>query len=223
MRATLSSAEDMSVATVSSDFCIALRSFAMDRREWPKLLHYHLIKILECRVMERGATGKDRRRYQSRRRYYERYWKIREERKQFREENRENVLELVGMNGDGRRARAKEEATRGDWEPFAKFMLQDAESRARKKNLPFDLTLEWVVGEIGKGSCPYMKLPYWPYDYYRPSIDRIDSILGYTMDNCQVTSWAYNTLKWSLPNDIAQVKIQQLVETLCRHHVTEIQ
>jgi hypothetical protein len=61
MQATLSFAMDLSTATVQSDICSALTSIAADRREWPKLLPEHLIKILTLGILEEQASTKEER------------------------------------------------------------------------------------------------------------------------------------------------------------------
>lgn len=77
-----------------------------------------------------------------------------------------------------------------------KIMLYSAKHRANKKGLPFDLELQdIVIPEY----CPVLniKLEFFHVSQNRtsPSLDRINSNLGYTKDNIQVISWLANTMK----------------------------
>ncbi len=78
-----------------------------------------------------------------------------------------------------------------------KRLLADAKARARKKGLPFDLRIEDV--EI-PNECPVFGLPLaWANADHRtwssPSIDRIDSRLGYVKSNVWIVSWRANQIK----------------------------
>lgn len=75
-------------------------------------------------------------------------------------------------------------------------MFNGAKVRARKKNMVFDLAIEdIVVPEF----CPVLDIPLVVGDGFRsansPSLDRVDSRLGYTRSNCRVISFKANTLK----------------------------
>jgi len=77
-----------------------------------------------------------------------------------------------------------------------KTLLYAAKYRATQRGLPFNLELEdIVIPEY----CPVLniKLEFFHTSQNRssPSLDRIDSNLGYTKDNIQVISWLANTMK----------------------------
>lgn len=74
------------------------------------------------------------------------------------------------------------------------FLLKDAKVRAKKKNLPFDLTPEDLnpLPEI----CPVMKIPFDKSRRYSRSLDRIVPELGYVKGNVQVISQLANAMKW---------------------------
>ena len=77
------------------------------------------------------------------------------------------------------------------------YMLHNAKSRAKKKNLEFDLTVEdFDIPEF----CPVLGLKLeqtWGEGCKdnKPSLDRIDSSKGYVRGNVQVMSWRANNLK----------------------------
>lgn len=79
-----------------------------------------------------------------------------------------------------------------------KWLLRQAKTRAKDKQLEFDLTLEDIV--IPE-RCPIMGeiMQYIPNGYsdYSPSIDRIDSKKGYVKDNIQIISSIANRMKWT--------------------------
>lgn len=77
-------------------------------------------------------------------------------------------------------------------------VLQNAQSRALKKKLAFNLTREWAERNW-TGRCALTNLPFsfgnrhhYPF---APSMDRIDSGLGYTTDNCRFVLFAVNSFK----------------------------
>ncbi len=72
-------------------------------------------------------------------------------------------------------------------------------SRAKSKNIPFDLDVEDIVIPT---HCPILGIPlYTTYDLRRggqrnsPSIDRVDPNLGYVKGNIQIISNRANTMK----------------------------
>lgn len=71
--------------------------------------------------------------------------------------------------------------------------------RAEEKGLEFDLTVEWYWKIVDGGLCQKTGLPFVltenQNDPFQPSVDRIDSSLGYTKDNCQVTCLIFNFCK----------------------------
>lgn len=77
-----------------------------------------------------------------------------------------------------------------------KYMLKYAKNRAREKDLPFDLDLEWCINNTPT-VCPIMgvELVFRGGDY-APSIDRKIPALGYTKENCWIISNKANKMKW---------------------------
>jgi len=85
---------------------------------------------------------------------------------------------------------------RDDRAVHAQRVLLRAKHRAIKKGVPFDLTLDWVLGKWMIGECEITGTPFVfnsKRSPYQPSIDRKDPALGYTQDNCRMILWALNT------------------------------
>ncbi len=91
----------------------------------------------------------------------------------------------------------------------AKYMLNGCRGRAVKNGREFSLTLEWLEKKLSIGTCERTNLPFvfvigttekkFGRHPHFPSIDRINSSLGYTEANCQVVCAIYNLAKqdWS--------------------------
>lgn len=78
------------------------------------------------------------------------------------------------------------------------WLLKNCKARAKQKGMEFNLELsDIVIPEV----CPIMKQPlkYIPEGYsdYSPSVDRIDSNLGYIKGNVWVISSIANRMKWN--------------------------
>jgi hypothetical protein len=78
--------------------------------------------------------------------------------------------------------------------------LKKVKERSRRKGLRFNLTEEWLLTKLDKGRCEATGLPFKfdkdPYiNPYYPTIDRINSDKGYTVDNCQLVCWMFNNAK----------------------------
>lgn len=77
-------------------------------------------------------------------------------------------------------------------------LLYAAKDRSKKKNLPFDLTLEDIkIPDV----CPVLGIPIIKVDFQNPrsdnapSIDRFDNTKGYTKDNVNIISLRANKIK----------------------------
>lgn len=79
------------------------------------------------------------------------------------------------------------------------LLFHSAKWRAKKKGLPFDLTLGYLRAEW-TGRCAVTDLPFVTGEtsgpkFFSPSLDRIDPKLGYVIGNVRFVLWAVNALK----------------------------
>lgn len=73
-------------------------------------------------------------------------------------------------------------------------MYNTSKRRAKKKNMPFDLTKEWIIQQLETQNhlCALTQLPFLfeetenQLNPYAPSLDRIDPNKGYTQDNVRI-------------------------------------
>jgi hypothetical protein len=77
-------------------------------------------------------------------------------------------------------------------------MMQGIVSRSRKRLSDTTLSIEWLEAKLARGVCELSGLPFdlsrdGIKGPYAPSIDRIDSRVGYTPENCRMILWALNT------------------------------
>lgn len=80
---------------------------------------------------------------------------------------------------------------------WAKQALGNARRRAARLSVPFDLTVDDLLGRLGNG-CPIFGTN-WPIEGGRtgnsPSVDRLDPTRGYVRDNIAIISYRANTIK----------------------------
>jgi hypothetical protein len=94
-------------------------------------------------------------------------------------------------------------------------LLAAAKFRSTKKNLEYDLDINWAIKQ--SKICPKTGFPLSYLDNgkdfsirspYAASIDKVDPSQGYTKSNCQIVCWWYNVSK--------QTFTDKQVEKLCR-------
>jgi hypothetical protein len=93
-----------------------------------------------------------------------------------------------------------------------KTIYNRLKSSAKKRNIPFDLSVCELNHLSFPLTCPILGIPL-KYNKGNPqddsfSIDRIDSSLGYTIDNIEVISYKANRMK----NNGTPEEIQLFVE-----------
>jgi hypothetical protein len=79
-------------------------------------------------------------------------------------------------------------------------IFNTANRRAKKKNIPFDLTKEWIIFKLEEQNyccaLTHIQLVVEQTENYlnpyMPSLDRIDSTKGYTKDNVRIVCAAIN-------------------------------
>lgn len=83
--------------------------------------------------------------------------------------------------------------------PEIRTIYNRIKQSAKRRNIPFDLTITELNNLTFPITCPVLGIPL---KFNREqlqdnsySIDRIDSSLGYTIDNIEVISWRANRLK----------------------------
>lgn len=86
-----------------------------------------------------------------------------------------------------------------NWAQSFEGKLSIVKSRSKKKNLEFNLTIEYLKSIYPKNNmCPLLNIPLdWKSSYKHPntpSLDRIDSSKGYIKGNVQWVSWRANQL-----------------------------
>lgn len=90
-----------------------------------------------------------------------------------------------------------------------------AKARARKKGLELDISIDWLMDRLAeqnylcvKTGIPLVLEPVM--GPWSPSLDRIDSTLGYVEDNIQIVCYMYNTAK----NAADSIHVQQFSAAL---------
>lgn len=94
--------------------------------------------------------------------------------------------------------------------------LSNARGRAKKSGIPYSLTLEWAES-MWTGKCvatgAEFRIGVGKRGSYSPSVDRIDSSLGYSPENCRFVLWAINRFKSDATDaemlDIARLLVAQ--------------
>jgi hypothetical protein len=87
------------------------------------------------------------------------------------------------------------------------IMLDVARRRSLQTGKSFDLDREWILDRLIIGKCEVTGIEFEfgkhgdkrRFNRLAPSLDRVDSLRGYTKDNCQVVIAHYNFAKgqWS--------------------------
>ncbi len=135
-------------------------------------------------------------------------------------------LLIKDVEKEERRLKFEKWALKNPIEYRASTLLNGAKERAKKKNIPFNLTKDWIIEKLTFGICEatgnkfYIK-KYSKRDAYEqihpnsPSLDQINPSQGYTMDNVQVVCDQYNKAK----NDKSTFQTYQLAKAIVDHNV----
>lgn len=101
-----------------------------------------------------------------------------------------------------------------------KLLLTKARARAKHYGQPFELDHAWVEEQLAKydWKCSVTGMPLsfdktedsWSRPW-APSIDRVDSLLGYTRTNSRIVCWAYNIAKAQWSDEIVLAWAKALV------------
>jgi hypothetical protein len=83
--------------------------------------------------------------------------------------------------------------------------VQAAKHRAKAKNIEFELTDEIIQNKLKEqnGRCYFsnVEITFKIYDLHCLSLDRIDSDIGYTVDNTVIVTWFINQAKSSIDSN----------------------
>lgn len=81
----------------------------------------------------------------------------------------------------------------------ANRLLNNAKDRAKRRNIEFNLTPQWVENKLTLGVCELTGLAFdltvsknTKDNPFAPSLDRINSAIGYTENNTRVILWSVN-------------------------------
>lgn len=105
----------------------------------------------------------------------------------------------------------------------AYILRRGAIHRAKKYGYDFDLPIEWVYSKILTGICEVTGIPFVlvtketygihnNIQPFSPCIDRINSNLGYTMDNCRIVVNIFNQCKMHWSDEDVQVFVKAYYE-----------
>ena len=92
------------------------------------------------------------------------------------------------------------------WKKYARsrkgqitLLLNNARDRAKRKNLPFDLDIDWLSLKLDIGKCELSGISFeqeivkqYRSNPFGASIDRIDPNLGYVKTNCRLICFCVN-------------------------------
>lgn len=94
-------------------------------------------------------------------------------------------------------------------------------SRSKTKGIDFDLTMEFILDHLKKGTCPKTGITFTftnngnnagTRKVSTPSIDKIDPRKGYTKDNVQIVCWWYNLSKSTFTDEEVTELCQKVVQ-----------
>jgi hypothetical protein len=82
----------------------------------------------------------------------------------------------------------------------AHYLVVKAKKRAEELSVEWGLDDDWALEKLKDGHCEVTGMPFIletgaARNQFCPSIDRIDSSLGYTKNNCRMVSWIFNRAK----------------------------
>jgi len=154
-------------------------------------LYHHKHKATRILQQKQYRATHKKERSEQMRRYYAEHPEIREKRKQYHLDHKDEHNAKVRLQNQKTRVT----------HPWRE-LLHAAKSRARIKNVPFALTKEWAEARW-TGRCELTGLEFklgltgsGP-QVWSPSIDRIKPALGYTPDNCRFILLGINIFKQS--------------------------
>lgn len=96
-------------------------------------------------------------------------------------------------------------------------LYRNAKARAKKKGIPFNITVKEILELIGDGKCPVMGTPYnltaRRISNTSANLDRTFPDLGYTKQNCVVMSNIANRIK----TDATAEEVRKVLKWMEQH------
>jgi len=117
----------------------------------------------------------------------------------------------------------RDKQSRAAWKAnnTASYIYQRAKSRALRRGLDFAITPEWVAERIAVGLCEVSGIPFTldlgsvnAPNPWSPTIDRVDSSIGYLPGNCRMVVWVYNAAKNSWSDEVVMRLARALTEVV---------
>lgn len=110
------------------------------------------------------------------------------------------------------------------WQNRLRDSLRHAKARAARKGLPFTVDIDWVVGQLKAQDyrCKVTGIPFHashPFEMrkenpWTPSLDRIDSNLGYTPENVRLVCKIFNLAKNAYSDEDVIIMSKRLIAQL---------
>ncbi len=105
----------------------------------------------------------------------------------------------------------------------ARQLWDSARIRAASTGREFTLTIEEIEAALQEGTCHATGLPFdmapaarpGARNPYAPSLDRVDSSLGYTPENTRLVVWAFNAMRNEFGDDVLDTVFRAWKETSC--------
>jgi hypothetical protein len=102
-------------------------------------------------------------------------------------------------------------------------LYSNAKANAKRRSLPFSLSLDWIVEALEGGTCAATGLPFDNVTRHStrlrplsPSLDRIKPRLGYVDSNCRVVCAAFNVAKADFGESMFRVLAEQYLARTAR-------
>lgn len=139
---------------------------------------------------------------------------LKKKRKEYYEKNKERIAERCRQYNAIKYPEQREQKLikQKEWKlnNIERYLVQSARNRAKKYNLPFNITHEdIIVPEF----CPYLGIKLVPFsEWSSPSLDKIIPELGYVKGNIQVISTKANTMK----NNATQDELVRFAEAVLK-------
>jgi len=101
------------------------------------------------------------------------------------------------------------------WTGIIRMRVTDAKKRAFKKNLDFNIDVEYLIKKLIETNymCPYLGVKFEKRNSdYVLSIDRIDPTKGYVKGNIEITSRLANTMKNKATNSQLMIFAENILK-----------